>query len=464
MEQLRQIAEETITRIEAEQARMREESRFGESLATHWVNTLEHRVASAESARDQASASLPKDDPRQRHDELLTEWQAARLEWEQARGRWENAAQRLAELQQSPEPSSGMVSAERRRQVFELDLSLQQDLRELEVKLAELKLHMLQVWQTSAAPLDELQKCADRMHGFLTGEVSRGFATRDALQGQSQQYLEALKALAQLWNAEFARLRALPVDSQSGEILDAHHRLRTGLNDFLFKASPHLGTIRQSIHDGSGQSLDDARHHVLYSSAARTFHALQTGHHRFEFAAGLIEPRGNFRLDAAFAAARGLRNRTQARIKALDQTLQAEAAEEARRQSARDLEAAVAEAGRLREQADEAARRMVGLQEELNEASQAAETFLDRWSHKETAAVNFASAAVQLNDVQRFIQELASRRESMPDGPPLVLHAVKADPVPVNRSERLTLASAALVLTTVLAYFAQGWLLRRPVV
>ena len=137
---------------------------------------------------------------------------------------------------------------------------------------------------------------------------------------------------------------------------------------------------------------------MLQSDLTRGFHAVQQAHHRFEFAAGALEPAVNFKLDAALLGARGLRRRSQLRIRRIDEQLQTDAAMRARRGRTTDLAQAKRSYGQLRATLDHAVTKLLSVQDDLNLAVSEASTSVRsvllhdllktqvEWIHRDLAA------------------------------------------------------------------------------
>ena len=247
----------------------------------------------------------------------------------------------------------------------------------------------------------------------------------------------------------------------SGEVLDIYQRLRRNLNDFLFDMARRLSTMRSQVHAVGADPRDTARHHVFQSNLMRAFQTVQAAHHRFEFAAGAIETPDNFRLDAAIKSARGLRRRSQDRIRTIEEQLQAKATEHAKKRRVEKL----IEAERFIDQARTATNKTVdellALQEELNLGAEASEAFLRTVLRAEVATSRLEFARTDATQIEDRLRDLAAKRLSAADAASIELVSCDVTGRPINLSERLRIGGIGAALTLLTILLGQWWITRR---
>lgn len=405
-----------------------DEARQTPSDAEHEVSqlvaALRQRAGEAQAQVEAATGSLPPSDPRINRDALLERWRALRSDFTTAREQLAEAAAGVDRLQtelvlslEGSEPARGIVGGEDRRRALESDPALQQDLRELGVRLSELKLHLLNVWQQSAGRLEQLRSATDDLLRTASQSDTARLPpnVRAAVEGvvsETELYRQTLGAFVDAWTGEFTTLQRLEVDPQSGELLDGYQRARSLLSDFLFAASQRLAALRSHVNTLGEQPSDNARHHVLQSNLTRAFQAAQSAHHRFEFAAGAIDTPDNFRLDAALRSARGLRRRTVEEMQRLEQRLQADAIEKAKQQRAQALAEAEHAVERTRATSEQTIEQLFAVQDGLIQAVGLSEGFLHAVLQAELAANRLQTAQADLARTEERLRELAASRQA----------------------------------------------------
>lgn len=416
----RRVSTEFEAVIARRAAELRTTPASHEQLLSQQGEKLREQIAAAERTADQAVGALPRSDPRVNREALLARWNALRTDWSASR---ETLAQSLAEterLKAQPEPSAGMVSADERRTAMEADVPLQQDIRELTVRLSELRLHLLKVWQSSAGRLEQLTQAADAAcQAASAADITKVPANLAAAINAFSQELDSLRGLlasfSESWTAEFTALQRSEIDALAADVLEVNERVRKSLHDFLFASSQKLSAARTQLKAFGGDPAVSARHHVLHSDLTRAFQALQTARHRFEFAAGTIDTPENFRLDASLRAARGLRRRTQERTESIEKRLADEAVQRARRQQQQALAAAAQAVESVRNATAETAEKLFELQEGLLSAGQMTEEFVAGLLRAEVAAQRVQTLRNDLAALQATIAEEQSRRLAAAD-------------------------------------------------
>ncbi len=249
----------------------------------------------------------------------------------------------------------------------------------------------------------------------------------------------------------FTGLEQTEIDPRSDALLEQYQRVRILLHDFLFQASRRMRAIRTEVDRLRSDPRNDARWYVFLSGLVRRFQSLQQAHHRFEFAAGELETPDNFRLDAALQSARGLFQRSQARIQEIENRLQRQAAEQARARYREDLRQTEEALHQARLAADEALNDLLALQRELNQSADLQEARLRRRMQEEVAAARLTITESSLADTRDVLKRLEAERLRTAEGR-IELLAVEVDRLPRNLPVRLLTillaAGAAFGFTT----------------
>ena len=437
----------------------------GEGVFSDLVSQLQDRVAQAQDLMDSATASLPSADPRIDRDALLRRWQSLRTDFAATRAQLAEAAAGVDRLRSDFEPTHGIVRADDRRRALESDAALQQDLRELEVKLAELKLHLLNVWQQSSGRLEQLCTAIEDLsstasHSDTTRLSPNIQAAILGLMSDTDAYRQTLTAFTEAWTSEFTSLQRMEVDPASGELLDRYQRVRGLLSDFLFAASQGMSAVRSHIGVLGEQASDNARHHVLQSNLTRAIQGAQTAYHRFEFAAGGIDTPDNFRLDAALRSARGLRRRALEQIQHIEQRLQTEAIDRARKQRALALAEAEQAVEQTRATSEQTIEQLFSVQDGLIQAVGLTEGFLHAVLQAELAANRLQTAQENLARAEQRLGELTAEREASADiNVELLSCSVIGKELHLGQRYRLGLIGFVVTLAAVL--FSQWRMARR---
>lgn len=372
---------------------------------------LRGRLNEAQQKLDSTSAALPPSDPRVNREALRLRWAALRADWASSSGVAQQAAEEIERLRFAPDLTAGVVAEEDRRAALEADAALQQDLKELNVRLTEMKLHLLQVWQLSAGRLEQLSKEAEAFKTTLAGIDTSKFSANlkaglDALRVTLDAYSVTLAAFQNAWTTEFNSVKLLEIDPQDPVLIDLQERVRKLLGDFLFKGSKQLGDLRQQLGDAENTDSASARHHVLESTLTRGFQTVQTAHHRFEFAASMIETPENFRLDAALRSARGLHRRSREQTQFIEKRLELEAATRAKADRQRALAEAAETIEQLRVDSLRTVTELFNVQDGLLAAGIETQDFL-------LAALRVEVVAQTVQAMQRDLSELESRRQEL---------------------------------------------------
>ncbi|UCF34056.1 MAG: hypothetical protein JSV78_01870 [Phycisphaerales bacterium] len=455
------VAQGFIRHVQSELAQLQQTPDLAEELLLEYVAQLRKRLAEAEQEVESAIQQMPADDPRTDRNAALARWRGLRADFADLRRQLAARGDQLRELQNVPEPTHGIVSAEERQKAIQRDPALIQDLEELKVQLAQLKFQMLTTWQESAAKLDSLRHEVQALRASTqpTGEDEQpqfvaGFTAT------VEEYAQALDHFAETWNQEFTAIQTVDCDPYSKEILDALGRLRTLVGDFFFKSSQLLASMRthtQAINEGLS---DNARHHVFYSKLVRGFRSPELLHHRLEFAACMVKPANNFRVDAALRSARGLRRRTQATLSEIEERLEAEARNKAQEEYTQRLAEAELAMEKTRNDAARMIEEIVNLQDELNLSSDLTEQFLKTVLQSEFATDLKELAEKDFKDGEQILQNLKSLRTDRVLQTKLQIVSCEASDIPINLPERLRFGGIAALITLVAVSLVQWWFAR----
>ncbi len=462
----RDIAEGFQSRMRAVAAHARETPGVDERVLSEHADGLRARLSDSRAQVTHAMERLPEKDVPENHTALLTRWETRRADFKLKRVQLSDATAEVARLLAEPDPTHGLVSADRRREALESDAALQQDLRELEVNLTELKLHLLNAWQTSSGALERLTLATGEL--IETTLAVRGNGGSDdvvALVGDltraAEDYRNMLAGFSEAWNRGFTAVRRLKVDPHRGEMLNVYERVRRQLNDFLFQASKRFSAMRSQLRRLDEDPSDSARHHVLQSNLMRAFQAMQGAHHRFEFAATALETPDNFRMDAALKTAKGLRRRSQAHVRDTERRLQAEAAKRASRERAERLAGAQRTAQFLRDLTDLAVSELLAVQDHLNLSSEQKEAFLRSLLEVELATARERLLEDDLTRIEERIEQLATERTSAAQSADIEIVSCGVTGPPVNVIGQVRLAGVVAAITLAAALLGQWWITRR---
>jgi hypothetical protein len=466
VEEAAAAAQGFLTALQERRDEIRRTPSESEGVLSDLVAQLKERVAQAQAQVDSATASLPSADPRIDRNALVQRWRGLRTDFAATRAQLAEAAAGVDRLRSDFEPTHGIVRADDRRRALESDAALQQDLRELEVKLAELKLHLLNVWQQSSARLEQLSTAIDDLAQTAstsdTTRLSQNIQTAVlGLVNDTNTYRQSLTTFTEVWTNEFTSLQRMEVDPASGELLDRYQRVRSMLSDFLFAASQGLSAVRSHLNVLGEQASDNARHHVLQSNLTRAFQAAQTAHHRFEFAAGGIDTPDNFRLDAALRSARGLRRRILEQIQHIEQRLQTEAIDRAKTQRVKALAEAEHAVEQTRATSEQTIEQLFSVQDGLIHAVGLTEGFLHAALQAELAANRLQNAQDDLALTDRRLAELVANREAASADIGVELVSCGVIGTELNLEQRLRLGGIGFVVTLVAVLAGQWWIARR---
>jgi len=437
------------------------------SVQEDWLDRqtaeIQARLTQASGQVEKALAGLESDDPMATRDELMARWTAGREAFSKKRQDYLRAEAEFRSLQQQSLPTFGVVTPKLQSEAYQSNAALQQDLDEMSVHLSELKLHLLNIWQKTMPILDELLLASDNFTQTLSdANTPSSTLPLPAISDMAAQYGHALARFSSDWRANFATIRQREIDSMSPQLPHLQESLRSRLNGFLFETGKTLTSARRQVQAIADSSADDARFHVMYSDLVRSFQQLQSLHHRFEFAAGNIESRRNYRLDISLRASRGLHRRCKQRIQKIDDSLSTRALAQSRKQHDEDIKAAKQAVALARGGIDESIEALLALQERLNINIGLSDSFLRASVTAELAGAQASSAEVQLSQAQSQHQILVQQR--MGELPQSTIEMIECGVIrgPINLRDRLQTAGIAGLLT-MLALGLSRWRFRRRV-
>jgi hypothetical protein len=343
------------------------------------------------------------------------------------------------------------------------DETLQQDLRELNVRLTELRAELISAAQQASEKLPPVADAANALLELLrnrdgTPDVAIAAAT-SGLEAIAANYTNRLEVFTQQF-AEAARTsESTTADPLRDDLINAYVKTQKLAGDFLFDASRLLTTMRGQIDALNEGEAAAPRNYQFASDLTRAFGQAQTAHHRFEFAAAKIDSANNFRLDSALRGSRGLRSRTRDRLAAIEKTLQAEALEHAQAQYARDLLDAQAATKTSRAELDAVVGELLQADESVLASITPSDEFIEAAIRRKLAEATAANQRAQIAQIQEVLDGLATRRHSLTAESVVSLAALETTLDPHDLPRRLTvstLAAALAFLTLLLGQYLAG--------
>ena len=461
----RRTADAFLAEFAGSQQRCRSTPSEAERMLGAYAAELDKAFSTAEADLAGHLSSIPSRDPTGDRHAGLQAWNTLRDKFLGQRSSLATAAATLAALEAMPEPTHGIVPLDDRRNALAANRTLQQDLRELLVQLTELKLHLLTVWQKSGSPLEQLAAAAADFTELVKQQDLSSLLPEATpsltLETAATQYAEALGSFQKSWTTTFATAKRLDVDPLAGDLLDAHQRSRVMLNGFLFEASKWLTSIRSDIRRLDQGAVDHARFHVLYSNLKRSFGSLQKAHHDFEFTAGRIDPRDNFRLETSLRSSRGLRRRSQQQIGIIDAQLQAKAVERAQAEQLAALTNSKKQFAQQQRDLDQTFVYILDTQRSLNENATLTEAFLRGQVEAEIGKAKMRNTSDALIATRNQIDALSMQR--IDDLGDVTLEIVECGVLrgPINLRHRLRIGGLAALITLMTVGFVQWMFTRR---
>ena len=316
----------------------------------------------------------------------------------------ESGVQTDLERLQRPLNVSELITPQMTESACHARADLQQDLAQLSLQLTIGEALLLDVWQETSPRLDELVAAGSRL---LRATYNRPGRAADpdyldqlgALQKRLGHYQQRLVALAEKWTRAFTSLKTEPVDPMQPRLLTTHHRLKDLLGDFCHHAGNLLDAMRDDVVALGDRS--DPSQQRLTSDIKRSFQRLESKHRRFEFSASSIEPRNNFRLDAALDSAAGLHRRVKQTTAQIDAQLKADALARAKTERIAANSNATRKRESLRRNIDATVDSIIGLYGQYVAAVPQAESYL-------RPVISSEAARRQLVDARQCLQRCRS--------------------------------------------------------
>ncbi|RME38449.1 MAG: hypothetical protein D6788_07415, partial [Planctomycetota bacterium] len=165
-ERIRSLAEAFLRHLRQQTERTLSTPSEPEAMLQETVSRLEERL---DRARRELDAAAGTDDTERlpQRETLMERWRKARDVFDRKRADLVRLQTHRDELVRDGVPAFGVVSHDDREQALLADDALQQDLKELTVRLTQVKLQMLHVRQRASARLESLRRASKEMHDRL---------------------------------------------------------------------------------------------------------------------------------------------------------------------------------------------------------------------------------------------------------------------------------------------------------
>ena len=174
-----------------------------------------------------------------------------------------------------------------------------------------------------------------------------------------------------------------------------------------------------------------------------------------------MEARENFHLDAALRSARGLRRRSQQRIRAIETILQERAAKRARREHIDATKLAEQRIHETREAFAQAVLELIDLQEQLNSGAAQTERFLHALVDAKAAQTRVDMTREGLAMTQDRLKLLQTQRLARLENDGIELISCSTLDSPVNLAERLRHGGIGALAVLLILGLGQWLLVRR---
>ena len=471
VERAQAVADGFRATMNAIAAKDRETPTEVEAMLADQITGQQAAIKTLQAQVDEALRSLPAADPVARRQAMLARWESLRSDFAAQRKQLAEAAATVERLKSEPEPTHGLVSSDERREAFDANAALQQDLRELTVNLSELKLQLLNVWQQSSPLLEQLSLAVVALQDVLPirsadvrGEYIDGrqaWLGDQTVQEAVGEYRGTLDEFVQTWNRNFTSFKTLEVDPLSGEILKTFEQTRRRLGDSLFELGQQRAKLRSTVEAVGEDPSDRARRHVFHSNLIRGLQEVWLAHNRFASVVNSMNTPDNFRLDAALKASRGLRRRSQERIRSIESQLQAQAVRRARQQRLEQLAQAESQRTELQSLSDGTIDKLLALQEELNLGAAASEGFFHAAVEAQAATARLRLAETHLANLQKRLKELVAQRLSKPTDAGVEVIFCRVIGGPIDLDARLRTGGIGAAASFLMVLLGRGRLGRR---
>lgn len=269
------------------------------------------------------------------------------------RARQDDVQARREEMLQAPIPSAASVDPEARRQAYSQDEVLQEDLRHLEVQLAQIRSALLEIQQNATGKLEAVLNAAKSLEDLLeapeaiaaTGDLR---AALERVVGLAADHRHRTTRFAQVWTESFVSLKDMAVDPMETKLLDASDRLAESVREHVYESTAAISGLRNSLNNATEEAERESQGHALSAVALRRFRELEAAERSFDSAASDTYARDNYLLDAARHTARALIHRTSRIRDELDTGLNDAARERARARRQQDIAELTAELASIR--------------------------------------------------------------------------------------------------------------------
>ncbi len=445
-----------------------------EATLARVAESLREQVSSA--LRDTANGATNGDAVADRRDELAAQVRQWRTDFHALQDELGRVEARRAEML-SGDDSRVTISAEQRREAFESDAGLSEDLAELDIRIGDLRIEMISVDSACQPLMEGLGKAVAAL------QAAAGTRSTDPLGAAKQAQVDRIAELTdqferarQAFSGEWSKLLSPLSHEATGAatpagVLAANESLARLVGDFLYEAGVLLTQMRAALREfeqtgseGGSTGPEQARLQSAATGLAPAFHSMQAAFHRYDFAASKTLAASNFRLDAALKASRGLHRRVQQAMQAIEQRLTAEAqrqAESTRESELRAIDQSLADLrGRMAERVHE----LLALQDELIANHVISEEFIRRTAHADGLRAGADGISRVLSDLSGRLDSLADQRVAWSDPAALTYLGCTVERAPIDLGRRILtgwlVASATLGALVAIPW---GWRhIRRP--
>ncbi len=360
------------------------------------------------------------------------------------------------QLTKTPSPAEVPIDPDARREAYEGSVVLQQDLRQLQVRLAQVRAGMLEVWQSASPELDNVLANAERLSQVCDADqaASVGADYRRLLERLAETATEfhtRATIFSQQWTRGFTSLQNADVDPNEPLILNLHEQISDRVLDYGHEADGAMTSLRIRLTALTEQADEQARHHMLTASATRLYEQLRTAQSRFESATARLTSRDNYLLDAALHSARGLMHRSRATRMAIDAELEAAARQRLlaqRRERLADLDVRIDE---IRSRIDRCLDDLLAVEEQVEANAGGLPTFLQARVAREVNSARRELLASQQSEVRQLAASARDRRLPPPVTPTAVrVMESRTGAGPSNVVHLATVAALAWSITFIL--------------
>jgi len=321
--------------------------------------------------------------------EPLEAFQAIWRKLEQPRQGYVRIRQELDELSArrrlltiGPTPVLTDIDPDKRRSAYDADVALQEDLRHLQVQLAQVRRSALRDIERATPHLDKLIESMRAIAEIATSKQAADWtgAQRSALESVSdvaRQFHDLSEALQLDWSRLTGSLDNMPIEPGSSDILDLYDNLTARIGDFHRESERLKSLLDESMIALSERPGDATHHHLVRTEVEGLIHEFEISYSAFVRTSGELANRRNYLLDAALRSSRGLLHRIRARRDEIDRGIEESArtiANERHGDELADLESRIED---LRLEATQQVDVMLAAQQELRSHSEQIPGYVD---------------------------------------------------------------------------------------